>query len=293
VGTLTVLPVRTPTTVDRRTAGRAMVLAPVVGLLLAVLVLAALWLVGGGSLAPHPAHAVTVLTGGPVPRPPRFSLLSPLMAAVTAVAALALLTRGMHLDGLADTADGLGSARSPAAALETMRRGDVGPFGVSTLVLCLMLQVAALAACLRQGNGPWALVAALVVSRACLPVTCRRGVPAARPDGLGAGVAGSVGPAGLVASGALAVAALLATALIATAMAPWTQPAAAAALSGSATGWSTWALLKPVLALALPVAVSVAWVARCTRRLGGVTGDVLGSTVELAFTACLAVLALG
>ena len=50
LGTLTVLPVRPPTSVDRRTAGRAMVLAPLVGLLLGVLVLALLWVLGGGTL---------------------------------------------------------------------------------------------------------------------------------------------------------------------------------------------------------------------------------------------------
>ena len=56
-----------------------------------------------------------------------------------------MLSRAIHLDGLADTADGLGSGRPPADALAIMRQSDVGPFGVATLVLTLLIQVSALA----------------------------------------------------------------------------------------------------------------------------------------------------
>src|SRR3954447_10864453 len=79
-GTLTILPVRPPRVVDRRTAARAMVIAPGVGGLLGLVVVAVLWLLP--------------------------STVSPMLAAVLVIAMLALLTRGMHLDGLADTADG-------------------------------------------------------------------------------------------------------------------------------------------------------------------------------------------
>ncbi len=112
---------------------------------------------------------------------------SPLLTATLAVALLAIATRGLHLDGLADTADGLGSGRPAADALALMRRGDIGPFGVVTLILVLLLQVGATA------EAPWwALLVAVPMGRVGLLLACGRGVPAARPDGLGATVAGSV-----------------------------------------------------------------------------------------------------
>ncbi len=102
---------------------------------------------------------------------------------------VAALTRGLHLDGLADTADGLGTRLPPDEALAVMRRGDTGPFGVVSVVLVLLVQVSAAAQA-----GPLALMVAAVVGRVAMTWSCRRGVPAARPDGLGALVAGSVSP---------------------------------------------------------------------------------------------------
>ncbi|QWZ06402.1 adenosylcobinamide-GDP ribazoletransferase [Nocardioides panacis] len=233
LGTLTVLPVRPPARVDRDVAGRAMLLAPLAGTLLAVLAGGALWLLD--------------------------RVVSPLLAATLAVGLLALLTRGMHLDGLADTADGLGSRRPAAGALEVMRRGDVGPFGVVTLVVSLLAQVAALAA---APAAPVALAVALLVSRAALPLLCRRGVPPARPEGLGALVAGTVPP---VAAAATALATVL--------------------LAG-AVGWSTYGL-GGVLAGVLALAAGAAYAAHCVRRFGGITGDVLGACVEVTGTAAL------
>ena len=171
-GTLTVLPTPPPRVVDRRVGSWAMTLAPLVGLVLAVPAGLLLWLAGGDRTA-TPA-------------------LPPAPAAALTVALLAVLTRAMHLDGLADTADGLGSGKPAPQALEVMRKGDVGPFGVVTLVLVLLVQVLALAELVAEGHGVAALVPALVASRLVLPVACLRGVPAARRDGLGQAVAGTV-----------------------------------------------------------------------------------------------------
>ncbi|MGK5554842.1 adenosylcobinamide-GDP ribazoletransferase [Actinomadura kijaniata] len=111
-----------------------MLLAPATGLL-----------VGG-------AAALVLLAGGAAG-------LSPLLGAALAVAASAALTRALHLDGLADLADGLGSGKPAAEALAIMKRSDIGPFGVVTLLLALVIQVAALA------SAPDAPVAALVAAR--------------------------------------------------------------------------------------------------------------------------------
>ena len=233
LGTLTVLPVRPPARVDRDVAGRAMLLAPLAGALLAVPAGGALWLLD--------------------------RVASPLLAATLAVGLLALLTRGMHLDGLADTADGLGSRRPADGALEVMRRGDVGPFGVVTLVVALLAQVAALAA---APAAPVALAVALLVSRAALPLLCRRGFPAARPEGLGALVAGTVPPVA-------AAATVLGTVVVA-----------------GAVGWSTYGL-GGVVAAVLALAAGAVWARHCVRRFGGITGDVLGACVEVSGTAAL------
>ena len=150
--------------VDRTVAGRAIAAAPVIGLLLGL-----------------PAAALVSLldrTGMPG-----------LLAGLITVGLLALATRGMHLDGLADTADGLGSYGPPDRALAVMREGGAGPFGVVSLVIVLGAQATAFGA--LGGHRWWAVVLAIVAGRVAFAACCVRGVPAARPDGLGALVAGT------------------------------------------------------------------------------------------------------
>lgn len=118
-GTLTVLPARI-TRWDRPAARTGMACAPLAGLVV-------------GLLAAVPG--VLLLLGGG----------GPLLAAAVTVAVPAALTRALHLDGLADTVDGLGSAKPADAALRIMKQSDIGPFGVVALVFVLLVQVAALA----------------------------------------------------------------------------------------------------------------------------------------------------
>ncbi|MHB1800946.1 MAG: adenosylcobinamide-GDP ribazoletransferase [Actinomycetes bacterium] len=244
-GLLTVLPVPGHRT-DRRSAAIAMVSAPMVG-------------AGLGLVAAAASAGVAALGVGPFP------------AAVAAVTTLALTTRGLHLDGLADTVDGLGSGRPAHEALEVMRRGDVGPFGVVAVVLTLLAQVGLVASAWATGRGLAALVLAAVAGRLALVLATWRGVPAARPDGLGRLVA-SVLP------GPVVVIEVLVVVGVATAV-------------GLLAGVHGPGALGAALALVAAVAVSAAGVARVRRRLGGVTGDTLGALVELATTAALLVLA--
>ena len=188
---------------------------------------------------------------------------SPLVGAVLAIAVLAGLTRGLHLDGLADTADGLGPLRGREKALAVMRAGDVGPFGVVTLVLTLLLQVACLAHLLTVDGGWLALPIATVTARVAMARTGLPGVAIAAGSSLGQAVAGTVS------RGWLAGAALL------TAVA-----AAVGALLVGAEG--AVAGLGLVAAVAVGLASSEALFSRARTRLGGVNGDVMGAMGEVA-----------
>ena len=227
------------------------------------------WAPAVGGLLGVVASAVLLLADHPLGS-------GPLTASVLAVGSLALLTRGLHLDGLADLADGLASGKPAPAALDIMRRPDIGALGAVTLVLTLLLQVAALsqAESAGYGRGPAALIAAVVTGRLAITWACRRGVPAARPDGLGALVAGSVRP--------VVPAAVSAVTLAAAAAAVTIWPAAA-----GAPGWT----LPLAVAAGLGVAFGVQ--RHAAARLGGITGDVLGALAEIAMTVTLVVAAMG
>ncbi|WP_326565027.1 adenosylcobinamide-GDP ribazoletransferase [Amycolatopsis rhabdoformis] len=239
-GTLTTVPVPAPRVIDRPVAGIAMVLGPVAGVPLAAV--AGLVVAGGGALG-LPALAVAALALGLV----------------------ALGSRGLHLDGLADTADGLGASYDRTKALDVMRRGDSGPTGVATLLFVLLVQVGALVGAIAAGHGIVAVVIGVLAGRCTLSMSCARGVPSARPSGLGATVAGSVPRLVAVAVGVVA-----------------------AALAALAPGLPWWQGAAAVVAAYVVAAVLLA---RCVQRLGGITGDVLGAGVEVGVAAALLVLA--
>lgn len=247
-GTLTVLPVRV-TRWDRETARAGMLCAPLAGLVV-------------GALAAAPGALALLLGWGP------------LLAAVVSAAVPAVLTRGLHLDGLADTADGLGSGKPADEALRIMKRSDIGPFGVITLLFVLLAQVAVLQQLYAQSweRGALAAVVSGVAARLALTLASRRGVPAARPEGLGAAVAGTVGV-----PGAAAVAAVVTGACA----------GAGALLDGG------YGALHQALSVVLALGAAQLLLRHCVRRFGGVTGDVFGALAETAATAALVVLAPG
>jgi len=232
IGTLTRLPVPAPRSMSRGTTAWAMGLAPLVGALLALVCGLPLLIDSQGSRS--------------------------LLLAALAIALLAFATRAIHLDGLADTADALGSGMPAAQALEIARKSDIGPFGVIVIVLNLLVQAFALSACTDLGSGLLALLLAAVLGRVALTWGCTPHWPAARRDGLGASVAGSVP---------------IAVPII------WTL--ILCGLGYLALGLT--GLVAAVLALSAGQLVLV--VAR--RRFGGVTGDVLGAVVECATSTAL------
>lgn len=233
---LTVLPVSVKR-VDTQVARQAIWTAPVAGLLLGA--------VSAGAL--FGLHAA----GTP-----------PLLAGILVVALLALLTRGMHVDGLADTVDGLGCYGPPERALAVMKDGGAGPFAVVSLIIVLGAQAASLAALATESR--WvAVVVAVTAGRAAFAWCCRVGVPAARPDGMGALVAGS--------------------------QPIWIAPVWATALALAGIGADISKPWLGPLAVVLAAAAVVGFSAHARRRFGGITGDVLGAACELATTVVLVV----
>ncbi|WP_280344695.1 adenosylcobinamide-GDP ribazoletransferase [Nocardia neocaledoniensis] len=226
---LTVVPITGPAAVDRRAAGHAIALAPLVGLVLGGFATAAMWL---------------SVTAG----------LTTLLAGLLTVGILGLLTRGMHLDGLADTVDGLGSYGPPERARQIMKSGGAGPFGVAALIFAVAVQAAAFAALADEGRW-FALGLAVALGRVAVVPACRRGIAAAPDSGFGTLVAGTQAP------GPVAVWPLLAVA------------AAVFAVPGNL--WLGPTVVAGVLAL------SVLIVRHCVRRFGGLSGDVLGAAVEI------------
>ncbi|MGW5010176.1 adenosylcobinamide-GDP ribazoletransferase [Streptomyces parvulus] len=246
-GTLTVFPVRV-TRWDREAARGGMLCAPLAGLAV-------------GAAAAGTGLLLLFLGAGS------------LLAAVATTAVPAVLTRGLHLDGLADTADGLGSGKPAEDALRIMKQSDIGPFGVLALLFTLLAQVAALA---QAYDGSWArgalaAVVSATAARLALTLAARPGVPAARPEGLGAAVAGVV-PSGA----ALAVAAAVTL---------------AAAAAGAPLG--PYGIARTAVAVLAAVAAAELLLRHCVRRFGGVTGDVFGGVAETAATTALVVSVLG
>lgn len=109
--------------------------------------------------------------------------LPTLVAALLAIGAMVLLTGGLHEDGLADTADGLGGGRDRERALEIMRDSRIGSFGVIALILAIGLRAAALAALGYPDAAGYAIIAAACASRAALPALMYL-LPPARSEGL-------------------------------------------------------------------------------------------------------------
>jgi adenosylcobinamide-GDP ribazoletransferase len=178
-------------------------------------------------------------------------LVPPLLAGALAVALELAITGALHVDGLADSADGLGG-RDREHALAIMRDHALGAYGASALVLDLLAKSAALGVLAQEGD-VLPVVAAFAVARAA-PLPLAAALPYARAAGTGGALAG-LGPVPAAAGVALAAAVAVA------AGAPETLGAAAL------------------------VTAAVWWLAR--RRLGGVTGDVMGAAIELSATAAL------
>jgi adenosylcobinamide-GDP ribazoletransferase len=206
----------------------------------------------GAALFPLVGAGIGVVVGaladalsGPLTAPP---------AAVLGLAAGALLTGALHLDGLADTADALGG-RSREHALEIMRDHRIGTYGAVALLFDVALKLAAVGVLASRGDALRYVAAAAAVARV-VPVALGVALPYARAAGTG----------GFVAS------------------AGWGGAAVALALGAAIC------VLLHAWPLALTAVVAVPALGLALRRwLGGVTGDALGASAELTEAAALVV----
>lgn len=181
-------------------------------------------------------------------------------AAGLTLAAQALLTGGLHEDGLADTADGFWGGSTPARRLDIMKDSRIGSYGVIALVLSFGLRWSALSVLFAQGALFAPLIVAAVFSRGAMTV-----LMSAMPNARGTGLSATVGRPSQ-ATAFLAVGVAVALALMA---------------AGSV-------ILAPFLWLALGT-VGLSAVARA--KIRGQTGDVLGACQQIGEIAALTSLA--
>lgn len=187
-------------------------------------------------------------------------ILPSLVAAALAIMSLVLITGALHEDGLADSADAWGGGFSRDDTLRIMRDPQHGTYGTLAIVFSVLLRIAALAA-LSPATSLFGLPAVHAISRAA-PVALMALTPAARDEGLAAHFTSAA------------------------------TPTRAAAAAGSAFVVSA-ALLGAWVIVAVAITIGTAWLVRraAVRRLGGLTGDVLGATEQLIECGLLLLLA--
>jgi len=168
---------------------------------------------------------------------------------VILVVALVALTGALHLDGLADAADGLLGGHDPRRRLEIMRDTHTGAFGVVAIVSVLALKVAGLNALPRDVRFESLLLVPCAARFSAVLVAAA--FPYARAEGIGVAFHALAWPRGLLAAAA-------------------TAAAAALVLLGPAG--------LTIVAFAAACAIAGGWFA--TRMVGGMTGDLYGATIE-------------
>ena len=259
---LTVLPFRGSRVFDRTTGRRAMLAMPLVGLfhgLVAWCVFTLTWL-----LQVNFGHTLDLW-----------------VVAFGIVSLWEFSTRLMHIDGLSDVADALGSYAPPPKARGILDDTNAGPMGVAAIMFSVAAQIIGVHA-IMQGAGsttlsdvghfpasdfPVSTVIGLIlvptVARISALILCTEGYRPANPTGFGALVIGTVPKLGTAA---------------------WVTTAAIAAFVGGGILWTLMTLA--VIALTIP------WALHCSRRFDGLAGDCLGATIEIATAATVVLFSL-
>jgi adenosylcobinamide-GDP ribazoletransferase len=177
---------------------------------------------------------------------------SPLLHAALITAILCLLTRALHLDGLADVADGFGGGYTPARRLEIMKDSRTGAFGVTAIVLLVLLKVCALEILVTRQS--WAAICSgTLLARFAMVVSAYGNHYARKEGGLGKSFVEHIAAFQLVAASVLALS-------------------------------LSWWLSGITALLVIVVLLCFVGAARFSshRMIGGITGDVLGAVNEIS-----------
>ena len=226
--------------------GRSMLFFPLVGAALGGMQ----WLFLQG--ATHLADAIREHTHYHLALPA--SLLSVFIVAIGAG-----LTGALHLDGLADMADGFGGGHTRQDVLRIMRDHSIGSYGAIALILILALKLASVSLLIKRGAAWPTLIIAPAVARST-SVALGFLLPYARASEEGSGL-------GAARAGWLEVIVSLLTAIV---------------IAFGLGGWLGGA------GLLIAILVSSASAAICMRRIQGVTGDTLGANIEISESLILA-----
>lgn len=189
-----------------------------------------------------------------------FEWTAPLVAGALAVTVGLLVTGAFHEDGLADVADAFGGGATVERRLEIIKDPRHGTYGVAAMAASIVVRVAALASLPSASTVMASMIAAHTAARG-VAVAAMAVLPRVRHDGLGTDYGQVTTPA---------------RGLVAVAM--------AGAIAAVAAGW--WAV--PVLAVAIAAVAIVG--ALAMRKIGGISGDVLGAAEQVAEAAALVVL---
>lgn len=257
---LTIVPMRGAATFDRITGRRAMAAAPVAGVIPGFVVgVLALLFAGLASWSADPINGIN-------------PALYPMFGALL-VCATEIVTRAMHIDGLADVADALGSYRDPAGAQAILRDPSTGPMGAATVALVLLVQamsMGAIVAKIAQSDGSWGtqlanaspLVIATIAGRAAATTACASWFRPMSSTGFGGLTVG-------------------------------TQGTATIALWWALIAIGSWfaAGFPGIFATIVSLSSTVLFVRHCQKKLAGVNGDVLGATIQIAVTVSLTIFA--
>jgi len=231
---LTILPVDQPSLPEEKGLARSMTFFPLVGLLIGLLL----------------TVAYLILS----------FLFSKSLALWLTLGCLALLTRGLHLDGFADTVDGFAAGGPKEKILEVMRDSRIGAFGVVGLILLIGAKYLAL----DQITGPSipsSLILMTVMGRNSIVWVCFRSPYARTGEGLARPFAENLTSREMIVSSASAIA------------------------MGLLVGG-----LEGVLVFIGIGLFSLAFRLFFLKKLKGITGDILGATNELSEVLCLLLL---